>query len=646
MDLHTLNNVLPNLNLKKQQPITRQEALFTSGNIKLQSLNNDTISFGSAKKTEAVEQTKKPFMQRVKDAVMNFIRRILAIFKPDHLQKAENKMTAYVQEKLRQANFKPGTPLKIITTKENMPFAKLMAKEAYKMGSGEVYVKKIDPELDKFTGEKFEYEKKKDAILESKGIVNLDLGDAVSAYKDAKLTPAQTEAVKGHYFVQLDDEAHKLLEQLVDPKEVLVGKLGLKPGQPLMIQASREQEPLVLKLAEYAHNVLGSKTVEVFYDEGRPNHLGRIRTENASEQVIKEIPEWTKDRFQEYIDKQVARLILRGPDPYVMKGVSDEKMALESKAGAEYSKTIKFYREDNSTQWCIYYAPTTKSAVVAYPEYVKGEVPTKEEALAALKHAAKDAFAINRVGKAEAHFANLQRVADIMNEQKFDKIRFLRKDPQTGKVLTDLKIGMMPKDKFICAEEKTVPNNPGEEPVTYVANCPTEEVFASPDNMNVQGFVTATLPLSLQGKIIKDLYVEFDNTGKIIQDKIDASENAQVFRDHVKNYDGADRLGEVALVADSPIAKTGRLFLDTLLDENATCHIAIGGGFAECLEGASKISNPEELKKFKEENHCNISDTHVDFMIGGPDMLVQGVHVDDDGKETYTTLIEKDQFQI
>lgn len=606
---NTLSRLIPG---KRVNKATQSQIPFASQNIKLKTLTTDKVSFG----------------------------------KIDPLETAERKITNYVKGLLVMADIKKGQEIKITTTKENMPFAKIMSREAYKMGSGNVSVKVIDPELDKYKGEKFDYQIAREKLAKEKGQAELDLGETVSAYKDAGLAQRETDAVRKVYFTEVPEDTRKLLESLVDPKEVLIGKLGLKPGQPIMIQAQREHEPLVLKLAQYAHDVLGSKTVEVYYSEGNPNDFGRNMLENASEDVVMQIPELTKERFQEYIDKKMARLILRGPDPFLMAGVSKEKMALQSKAGAAFSKEVKFYSQDASRQWCIYYAPTTKSAIVSYPEYKKGEVATKEEELAALKHAAKDAFEINRVGKSEAHFANLKRVADLLNTKKFDKIHFFRQDPATGKVLTDLYIGMAPKDKFESAEEKTIPNKPGEEPIRFVANCPTEEVFASPDCMKVSGFVTATLPLSLQGKIIKDLYVEFDNDGKIILDKIAASENRDVFYNHVKDYPGADRLGEVALVADSPIFKTGRLFLDTLLDENAACHIAIGRGFPNCIEGASDISDREKLEAYLKENHCNISDTHVDFMIGSPEMLVEGIKIADDGQTTTTTLIKDNKFQI
>lgn len=598
--------------------------LFGNADLKISSLKADMVSFGNV----------------------------------NPLNTAESKMIKYVNEQL--AGLKPDQPIKITTTKENLPVAKIMAKEAYKKGSGKVYVTVVEPELErlkaKYGGEDFKWKGLRKETLAKQGSMEINMGNKVNALKDAGLTQKEISAINEDYHITLPKDVVKLMEKFVEPKEILHGKLSLKPGQPLKIVAERQHEPLVNKLAEAAYQN-GSKIVDVTYVEGGPNDFERSYTEHANEKVIMDVPEWTVPQFQEYLDSGTARLYLDGEDPNSLKGVSGERMELTSKGKVKLSKAIDFYRKDSSTPWCIYYAPTTKSAILAYPEVIKGDVPTRDEEVEALRLAAKDAVKINRVGTADAHYAKLEKIGEILNSKRYDEVHFVRKDKETGKLLTDLYVGLTPKSNFKAAREKTIPNKKGEIPQPYIANCPTEEVFTTPDKNKVRGFVTATLPLSMDGKIIEDIYVEFDKEGKIILDKIGASKNMEVFRDHIKNNEGADRLGEVALVAGSAIFDTGRVFYSTLLDENAACHIAIGKGYAECVDGASD-QDPDKIDKYLEQNNCNESTTHIDFMIGSPDTVVEGIKFarDAEGKvvmkgnkpviEEKETLIKDNAFKI
>lgn len=585
---------------------------FCNNNVKLNKLRTDMISFGNINPVET----------------------------------AERKIVDYVKALLKDLT--PDQSVKISVTKENIPVAKLLAREAYKMGSGNVYVDVIEPELDqlkqKYDGKDFQWKALKKQTLKEQNALFINLNSSALPYEKARLTTKELTAINNHYTENIPKDVIKLMEKFVFPKEIIDGKLNLRKGQPIRIFAERQHEPLVLKLAEYAYQK-GASIVDVVYNEGGPNDFDRTYTELASEKAVMKIPEWLVPQYQEFIDTQTARLYLDGENPKALEGVDSDRMELTSKGTVARNKAIEFYRKDNSCPWCIYYAPTTKSSIVAYPEVIKGSTATPEEEIEALRKAAIDAYKINRVGTAQAHYANLKRISDKINNLKLDKVHFVRRDKETGKLLTDLYISMGPKSIFRSAEEKTIPNKKGEQPQNYIANCPTEEVFTTPDNRKVSGFVTATLPLSLEGKIIEDIYVEFDDTGKIILDKVNASKNKDVFVTHIKNNEGADRLGEVALVAGSPIFETGRLFYNTLLDENAACHIAIGEGFAECIEGAAE-QDPDKKDAYLKANHCNESTTHVDFMIGGPDVLVEGIKTQKDGSITQIPLIENNQFKI
>ena len=192
---------------------------------------------------------------------------------------------------------------------------------------------------------------------------------------------------------------------------------------------------------------------------------------------------------------------------------------------------------------------------------------------------------------------------------------------------------MHDKSRFRAAAKNT------DDGVQYMANTPTEEVFSSPDKTKTNGWVSTTLPLCLNGNLVEGIRMRFEN-GKAVE--VYADKNEELWREHIKSAEGGDMLGEVALVANSPIFHTGRVFNNTLLDENAACHIAIGAGFDDCLDGAEDIKDYKERQKYMNENNINDSNIHTDFMIGGPNVVVEGVK--EDG--TKVTLIKDNQFQI
>ncbi|HBH18639.1 MAG TPA: hypothetical protein DDX14_06855, partial [Cyanobacteria bacterium UBA9579] len=407
--------------------------------------------------------------------------------------------------------------------------------------------------------------------------------------------------------------------------------LNVKEGQPVRIGGEREHEPNILKLVEYIYQTKGPVPIEVNYNERHPNNFGRTKLQYASDKVLEEVPQSMIEQFQEYLDKNTARLFLDGDDPNELEGVDPKRI---SKNSAAVGKALKDIRNKMIVEcpWNIYYAPTTKSAISAYPEFGTDEIK-------ALDKAADDARKINRVGKVHEHTDKLQQVANSLNDliknQGLDTVHFISVDPATKKPdgKTDLYIGLSEKSKFQAAKETTPSGQ------TYIANTPTEEAFSTPDKTKTRGVVCATMPLNLNGNLVKGIQMKFEN-GKAVEVKAD--ENEEILKEHVKMHEDADMLGEVALVAGSPIFDLGRVFNNTLLDENAACHIAIGSGYSSCIEGADEIKNNEEKKAYLEKYNVNDSTTHNDFMIGGPNVVVEGITKD--GK--HITLIQDNKFQI
>ena len=557
--------------------------------------------------------------------------------KADTVQISKESANATPQTKMLSAvnkildedlKLEKGQSVVVKADKTHVPFLKVFAEEAYKRGAKDVHVEIAQPEIDalqkKYCKEPdFAYKKKRAEYYEKQGAKTVTFDANNDPYKLSKLSAKETEEVKKTVKPEIPEHVQKKLSDAFNEKEVFHTLLNVQKGQPISISAEREHEKNVLKFVEYAYKN-GSGPIDVnFTEPGNP--VGKAKLKYASEEALKDVPSYVADTWQERVDRKTARLFLEGKDPEGMADVDSKRIVMQSKAINEVVKPIR--KSGPESQWNIIYAPTTMSVKKTY-----ADVP---DTMKALEKAADDAKNINRVGDLDAHAAKLESVADKMNKFQFKEIHFYSVDPETKKPdgKTDLHVGMHEKSRFRAAAKET------DDGVRYMANTPTEEVFSSPDKTKTHGWVSTTLPLCLNGNLVEGIRMRFDK-GKAVE--VYADKNQELWREHINSAKGGDMLGEVALVADSPIFKTGRVFNNTLLDENAACHIAVGAGFDDCLEGAQNIKDYKERQKYMDKNNINDSNIHTDFMIGGPNVVVEGITAD--GKKV--TLIQDNKFQI
>ncbi len=365
--------------------------------------------------------------------------------------------------------------------------------------------------------------------------------------------------------------------------------INVRKGQKVIIQCGLDQPEFVAMVVEECYK-LGAETVTVKWSY---MPIAKLNYNYRTLETLSQVTDIEKAEWQSKVDNLSCLIWLDSDDPDGLSGTDNEKI---SKANMARYPVIKPYRDalENKYQWCIAAVPGKEWAHKVFPDLPVDEAVEKLwEAILYTSRVTE-----NPVAEWDKHNKTLAEKCAFLNKYKFDKLEYKSANG------TDFTVGLNQKGIFCGGGETTLGKN-----VYFNPNIPTEEVFTTPVRGRAEGKVVATKPLSYQGKLIENFWVEFKG-GKAV--KVGAEKNQDLLEKMIAMDEGAAYLGEVALIAyDSPINNTGILFYNTLFDENASCHLALGRGFNNCLENYEQYTN-EQCKELG----VNNSMIHVDFMIG------------------------------
>jgi aminopeptidase len=374
--------------------------------------------------------------------------------------------------------------------------------------------------------------------------------------------------------------------------------LGLAPGQELVMTATLDAVPLARKITEHAYKAGASLVTTLYADE----EASLLRFRHGSEAAFDSAASWLYEGMAQAFRKGAARLAIAGNDPALLSKEAPDKVARVNRALSIAYKPALELIVRHDINWTIVSCATPAWAASVFPGLPKDQAMSR---LWSAIFAASRADLPDPVAAWKTHDANLHARADRMNEKRYSTLHF--RGPGT-----DLRVGLA--DDHLWLGGGTTAHNGH----YCIPNIPTEEVFTTPHKDRTEGTVTSSKPLSYQGAMIEEIRVRFQG-GKIVE--AHAAKGEQVLQKMIETDEGARRLGEVALVPhSSPIASSGLLFNNTLFDENAACHIALGQAYSSCLRNGNSLT-PEQLAA----QGANTSLIHVDWMIGSSRIDIDGI---------------------
>lgn len=393
------------------------------------------------------------------------------------------------------------------------------------------------------------------------------------------------------------------MQQQLEKYADLAVRIGvnIQPGQTLVIQAPTDSNFFVRMIAKKAYEA-GARLVKVFWND---EAITRLQFEKAADETFSEPPKWYAEEITELIEKGAAILHVLAENPDLLKGINAERIATFQKTRGQALTKYRNYVQSDKFSWSIVAVPSPEWAAKVFPD------APEEERVDLLWNAIFQTVRVDQEDPVQAwksHLEILEKKATVLNQKKYKKLHYIAPG-------TDLTIEL-PEGHIWAGGEST-----NEQGHSFVANMPTEEVFTAPLKTGVNGTVSSTKPLSHAGNIIDNFTLTFEN-GRIV--KATAEQGEETLQKLIEMDEGSHYLGEVALVPHySPISESKLLYYNTLFDENASNHLAIGSAYAFNLEGGKEMSR-EQLS----ERGLNSSVTHVDFMIGSADMDIFGVTED------------------
>lgn len=409
------------------------------------------------------------------------------------------------------------------------------------------------------------------------------------------------------------------MRELLEKYARLAVKVGvnLQPNQYLVITSTLEYPEFTRMVAKAAYEA-GACKVEIEWNDLESHRLDYLY--NSDEELAK-IPEWKIKQKEEQINRKCAMINIASPKPSLLKDIDSHKIQIEQRASSEAFQPFRYYKSTSQGQWLGLCVPNADWASLVYPHL------PKEEAIEKLWEAIFLSCRINALEDPvelwQKHVETILNHRQLLTDYAFKELHF------KNNLGTDLIVGLVEDHQWSGGQEMT-PDHIG-----FTPNMPTEEIFCMPHRLKVNGKVVATKPLNIQGKLCEDFYFVFKE-GKVIEAK--AKKNQEALENLLEMDEGARYLGEVALISDhSPISDMGLIFYNTMFDENASCHLALGNCYGSNMKNTASMT-----KEQMEAAGANFSMIHCDFMFGSKDMDVTGITAE--GKEIQ--LLKNGNFVI
>ena len=394
-----------------------------------------------------------------------------------------------------------------------------------------------------------------------------------------------------------------LAPQIERYAELIVRKgAAVKEGQEVVVQAPVERADFTRILVRHAYDAGAGHVTVIWYDD----ECVRLEYQNVELSYFQHTPAWKVAQLNGLAEAGAAFIFLEGSDPSALKGIDPAKPAAASKARNTECRSFREGMDFGRNVWTIAGVPVVSWACHVFPEVSPDEATYRLwRAILETARSAGD----DPQQEWETHNAAFEKNKRFLNEHAFDRLHYVSSNG------TDLTVGLNPGHIWEGGAARTVDGT------VFFPNIPTEEVFTTPDRMRVDGIVHSAMPLAHAGQVVRDFWLRFEG-GAVVD--YGAVQGKEVLQHILETDENAVRLGECALISkNTPIRESGILFYDTLYDENASCHLALGMGFPECLEGGLDMDKDQLIA-----HGVNQSATHVDFMIGSDDLSVTGIRAD------------------